>query len=92
MRIRTRQLALSIVTALATLGQAHAAPQVPPAGPVLITADKVWTGEGAPHAGWSVLVAQGRIQAVGRRAHQPARQDPDSRPDRPALPRTAAPV
>jgi imidazolonepropionase-like amidohydrolase len=65
MRIRTRQLALSIVTALATLGQAHAAPQVPPAGPVLITADKVWTGEGAPHAGWSVLVAQGRIQAVG---------------------------
>jgi imidazolonepropionase-like amidohydrolase len=65
MRIRTRQLALSIVTALATLGQAHAAPQAPPAGPVLITADKVWTGEGAPHAGWSVLVAQGRIQAVG---------------------------
>jgi imidazolonepropionase-like amidohydrolase len=65
MRIRTRQLALSIVTALATLGQAHAAPQVPPPGPVLITADKVWTGEGAPHAGWSVLVAQGRIQAVG---------------------------
>jgi imidazolonepropionase-like amidohydrolase len=65
MRIRAKQLALSIVTALATLAQAHAAPQVPPTGPVLITADKVWTGEGAPHAGWSVLVAQGRIQAVG---------------------------
>jgi imidazolonepropionase-like amidohydrolase len=65
MRIRAKQLALSIVTALATLSQAHAAPQVPPPGPVLITADKVWTGEGAPHAGWSVLVAQGRIQAVG---------------------------
>jgi imidazolonepropionase-like amidohydrolase len=65
MRIRAKQLALSIVTALATLTQAHAAPQVPPAGPVLITADRVWTGEGAPHAGWSVLVAQGRIQAVG---------------------------
>jgi imidazolonepropionase-like amidohydrolase len=34
-------------------------------GPILLTADKVWTGDGAAHAGWSVLVAQGRIQAVG---------------------------
>lgn len=58
MRIRARQLALSIFAALA-------APQLPPPAPILITADKVWTGEGAPHAGWSVLVAQGRIQAVG---------------------------
>jgi imidazolonepropionase-like amidohydrolase len=65
MRIRARQLALSIITAVAALTQAHAAPQVPPAGVVLLTADKVWTGDGAPHAGWSVLVAQGRIQAVG---------------------------
>jgi len=63
MRIRASQLALSILTALA--GLAQAAPQLPPPGPVLITADKVWTGEGAPHAGWSVLVANGRIQAVG---------------------------
>jgi imidazolonepropionase-like amidohydrolase len=61
MRIRAKQLALSIVALLA--GFSQAAP--PPPGPVLITADKVWTGEGAPHAGWSVLVAQGRIQAVG---------------------------
>jgi imidazolonepropionase-like amidohydrolase len=61
MRIRARQLALSIVAALAALPQVQAAPP----RPVLITADKVWTGEGAPHAGWSVLVAQGRIQAVG---------------------------
>lgn len=59
MPIRAKQLALSLFAALAT--HAHAAPP----GTVLITADKVWTGEGAPHAGWSVLVAQGRIQAVG---------------------------
>lgn len=65
MRIRARQLALSIATALAALSHASAAPQVPPPGPVLITADKVWTGEGAPHAGWSVLVSAGRIEAVG---------------------------
>jgi imidazolonepropionase-like amidohydrolase len=67
MRISARQLALSIATAFAALigAQAQAAPQVPPPGPVLLTADKVWTGDGAPHAGWSVLVAQGRIQAVG---------------------------
>jgi imidazolonepropionase-like amidohydrolase len=71
MRIRARQLALSIATAFAALvgAQAQAAPQggpqsAPPC-PVLLTADKVWTGDGAPHAGWSVLVAQGRIQAVG---------------------------
>jgi imidazolonepropionase-like amidohydrolase len=65
MRIRAKQLVLSLFTALATLGQAQAAPQLPPPGPVLITADKVWTGDGAPHQGWSVLVIQGRIQAVG---------------------------
>lgn len=67
MRIRPRQLALSIVALVGALSGllAHAAPQVPPPGPVLITADKVWTGDGAAHAGWSVLVAQGRIQAVG---------------------------
>lgn len=36
-----------------------------PARPVLLTADRVWTGAGAPHANWSVLVAAGRIAAVG---------------------------
>ena len=59
MPIRAKQLALSLFAALA----AHA--QAAPPGPVLITADKVWTGEGAPHPAWGVLVAQGRIQAVG---------------------------
>lgn len=57
MRLRATLLALSLILAL---GQAQAAP-----APVLITADKVWTGDGAPHAGWSVLVDGGRIQAVG---------------------------
>ncbi|MET0856273.1 MAG: amidohydrolase family protein [Telluria sp.] len=33
--------------------------------PVLLTADRVWTGDGAAHKGWAVLVAQGRIQAIG---------------------------
>jgi imidazolonepropionase-like amidohydrolase len=66
MRTRTRQLVLSICTALLAATQAaEAAPQLPDPRPALITADRVWTGEGAPHAGWSVLVAHGRIEAVG---------------------------
>ncbi|MDB5909179.1 MAG: amidohydrolase [Massilia sp.] len=52
-------LALAIVTLLA--GTVHAAD----ARPVLLTAERVWTGEGAAHKGWAVLVSQGRIQAVG---------------------------
>lgn len=68
MRLPARQLALSVFTILGMLasvpGHAQAAPKAPPR-PVLVTAGQVWTGEGAPHAGWSVLVAQGRIQAVG---------------------------
>ncbi len=65
MRIRARQLALSIVTALGALTQVQAASQLPPPGTALLTADKVWTGDGAAHAGWSVLVSQGKVQAVG---------------------------
>ncbi|MGO4475224.1 amidohydrolase family protein [Massilia sp. 2TAF26] len=58
----TRKIALTALASLSLLGAgARAAEQ----RPVLLTADKVWTGEGAPHAGWGVLVAQGRIQAVG---------------------------
>jgi imidazolonepropionase-like amidohydrolase len=58
----TKNIALTTLAALSLLGAAaHGADP----RPVLITADKVWTGEGAPHAGWSVLVAQGRIQAAG---------------------------
>lgn len=68
MRLPARQLALSVFTILGmlapVLGHAQAAPKAPPR-PVLVTAGQVWTGEGAPHAGWGVLVAQGRVQAVG---------------------------
>lgn len=59
MRTWAKKFALTTLALLACA--AHAADQ----HPVLLTADRVWTGEGAPHAGWAVLVAQGRIQAVG---------------------------
>jgi imidazolonepropionase-like amidohydrolase len=61
MRIRTRTFIAALTLLACTLPAAHAADQ----RPVLLTPDKVWTGDGAPHAGWSVLVAQGRIQGVG---------------------------
>lgn len=64
MRTRLQQFVLSIAATLLATG-AQAAPQAMAPGPVLITPERVWTGEGAPHAGWSVLVAQGRIQGVG---------------------------
>jgi imidazolonepropionase-like amidohydrolase len=60
MRTWAKKLALTTLTLLACA--AHAAES---AAPVLLTADRVWTGEGAPHQGWAVLVVQGRIQAVG---------------------------
>jgi imidazolonepropionase-like amidohydrolase len=59
MRTWAKKLALTTLTLLAC--GAHAADT----HPVLLTADRVWTGEGAPHQGWAVLVSQGRIQAVG---------------------------
>jgi imidazolonepropionase-like amidohydrolase len=55
---------------------AHAADQ----RPMLLTPDKVWTGDGAPHVGWSVLVAQGRIQGVGPAASLPVPADVDRIP------------
>ena len=60
-----RTLARVIAALALYTGAASAA--VPPtdAHPVLLTADRVWTGAGVPHAGWAVLVGQGRIQAVG---------------------------
>jgi imidazolonepropionase-like amidohydrolase len=51
--------------ALTTLSLIASAVQAADTRPVLLTADRVWTGEGAPHKGWAVLVSQGRIQAVG---------------------------
>ena len=35
------------------------------ADPVLLTAERVWTGDGAVHSGWGVLVAKGKIVEVG---------------------------
>jgi len=51
----------------ATLLNVHAAASyaAAPAHPLLLTAERVWTGEGPPQRGWAVLVAQGRIAAVG---------------------------
>jgi imidazolonepropionase-like amidohydrolase len=43
--------------------------------PLLISAARVWTGEGAAHVGWAVLVAQGRIAAVGPLAQLAAGAD-----------------
>ncbi|KQQ97039.1 amidohydrolase family protein [Massilia sp. Leaf139] len=52
--------------ALVTLGytatiNAHAADP----RSLLLSADRVWTGEGQGHAGWSVLVVDGRVKEVG---------------------------
>jgi imidazolonepropionase-like amidohydrolase len=44
---------------------ALAAEVKPEPGPVLLMPDRVWTGEGQAHEGWSVLLAHGRIEAVG---------------------------
>ena len=32
---------------------------------ILLTADRVWTGDGQIHRGWGVLISQGKIAAVG---------------------------
>ena len=61
MRTWTRTLIATLALFAAGLPATHAADQ----RPVLLTPDRVWTGDGAPHAGWSVLVAQGRIQGAG---------------------------
>ncbi len=65
MRIRPGQLALVMFAALPFVSWAQGATPVPSQRPVLLTADKVWTGEGVAHAAWGVLVAHGRVQAVG---------------------------
>ncbi len=65
MRIWRRYLAFATLTLLACGAHAQQARQAEPQRPVLLSADRVWTGDGAPHAGWSVLVVQGRIEGVG---------------------------
>ena len=58
-------LLLGAVAAPPSMAADTPAAPVPPGTTVLLSAERVWTGEGAPHTGWGVLVARGRIQSVG---------------------------
>ena len=73
MRTWTTTFIAALSLLACALPGAHAAGE----RPVLLTPDKVWTGDGAPHAGWSVLVAQVRIQGVGPTAALPVPADVD---------------
>jgi imidazolonepropionase-like amidohydrolase len=55
----------ALVSILAIFSPARAAETAAISAPILLTADRIWTGEGQPHANWALLVVQGRIQAVG---------------------------
>ena len=60
-----RALALWCALVVST-GVAHAAqPTTAPKPTLLLQPDRVWTGDGAPHTGWAVLVRNGEIAAVG---------------------------
>ena len=60
-----RALALWCALVVST-GVAHAAqPTAAPKPTILLQPDRVWTGDGASHAGWAVLVRNGEIAAVG---------------------------
>ncbi len=52
--------AIFVVAAALSIGAAQAADH-----PLLLKADKVFTGDGAAHAGWAVLVSGNRIAGVG---------------------------
>lgn len=52
------------VVLVAMAAVAHAAAPVQTRA-VLLVPDRVWTGDGQPHADWAVLVEQGKIAAVG---------------------------
>ncbi len=58
MRILKYLSALAVAAAFSPLTQAadH---------PVLLTAERVWTGDGAAHTGWAVLIEGNHITAVG---------------------------
>ncbi|MFC3458309.1 MULTISPECIES: metal-dependent hydrolase family protein [Massilia] len=61
----TSTLAFATLAVLAVA--AHAVQAVHAAEPrsILLTADRVWTGDGQARAGWAVLVENGRIKEVG---------------------------
>ncbi|MGX4641307.1 amidohydrolase family protein [Massilia sp. SYSU DXS3249] len=60
MRRWTRKLALATLTLIAAAAAQAAGPRS-----TLLSADRVWTGEGKPQAGWAVLVVDGRVKEVG---------------------------
>ena len=60
MRTWTRKLALTTLTLLASACAQALEPRS-----LLLSADRVWTGDGKPHAGWAVLVFDGRVKEVG---------------------------
>jgi imidazolonepropionase-like amidohydrolase len=70
---RARPAAALLAAALAAgapaARPARAQPAAPPAAadtaPLVLRPDRVWDGDGEPHAGWAVLVRGGRIAAVG---------------------------
>ena len=64
MRRWTSKLAFTALT-LAVFSLSAAAAHAAEPRTLLLTADRVWTGDGQPHAGWAVLVSDGRIREVG---------------------------
>jgi imidazolonepropionase-like amidohydrolase len=63
MRPLPRSLHIAALTTLALLAAASA--HAFESRSLLLSADRVWTGEGKPHAGWAVLVVDGRVKEVG---------------------------
>lgn len=60
MRRWTNRLAVTALALIATATAQAAEPRT-----LLLTADRVWTGDGQARTGWAVLVGDGRIQEVG---------------------------
>lgn len=77
MRNPLRLLARAALPLLAAAAVPAGAADGPGARPALLNPARVWTGDGAPHAGWSVLVEQGRIVAAGPADALPVPADAD---------------
>jgi len=60
MRRRALVLFSALISIFSPATQAAA-----PSSSTLLSPARVWTGEGQPHADWSVLIADGKIAAVG---------------------------
>lgn len=64
MRAWTARLSLTVTALIAVLHHPLAV-CAPDNHPILLSADRVWTGDGEAHAGWAILVDHGKISAVG---------------------------